>query len=120
MNIYNNNVLGASRARAISSAVDIAPIYCPKANSTFVVDKRFTDNIEECLSPDIFSDNGVNIKPNNLNATYNMPIKSTLINTTEAYGKHINLISEESSISAKKSKTLARQSFIKCESKKNK
>lgn len=119
IDIYYNYYLGASRARAFSSDVDIAPINFPKANSTFVVDKKFKGNIEDCLSPEMFSPNN-DAKPNNLDATHNVPTKSTLMNTTKVLGKHMNLISEESPISVKKSKTLAAQSLTKCSSKINK
>lgn len=68
--------LGASRARALSTYMDIAPID-PKANSTFVVDKKCLENLEECLSPQMFSPEiKTSKKPTNPNETYNMPIKS--------------------------------------------
>lgn len=108
-------MLGASRARALSSDVNITPIDCPKANSTFVVDKRLMDNIAECLSPEMFSsDNGAGIKSDNLNVTYNMPIKSILANTTKVCGKQIKLITDEPAIS-----TNTKTAFIKCDPKKN-
>lgn len=73
--------LGASRARALSTFLDIPPIECPKANSTFVVDKKFMENIEECLSPQMFSPEiETGKKQANPNETYNMPIKTSAIN----------------------------------------
>lgn len=69
------------------SFMDIAPLNCPKANSTFVVDKKFMDDIDECLSPEMFSpvtDSKTKLNPN---ATYNKPIKSTAINETVSLGK---------------------------------
>lgn len=70
--------LGASRARALSTFMDISPIDCPKANSTFVVDKKCLEDLEECLSPQMFSPEiKTSKKPANPNETYNMPMKSS-------------------------------------------
>lgn len=52
--------------------MDISPIDCPTANSTFVVNKKCLEDLEECLSPEIKTTK----KPANPNETYNMPIKS--------------------------------------------
>lgn len=58
--------------------MDIDPIDCPKANSTFVVDKKCLKDLEECLSPQMFSPEiKPGKKPPNPNETYNMPIKSS-------------------------------------------
>lgn len=70
--------------------MDINPLDCPKANSTFVVDKKLLGNKDD-LSPDIFPiDNDTYIKPNN--ATY-MLAK----NASKNLDININLIPVESS-----------------------
>jgi len=53
--------------------MDIAPIACPTANSTFVVDKKVMRNVEEPVSPGMFSpDIGTHIKETNANKTYDL------------------------------------------------
>lgn len=69
--------------------MDITPIDFPKANSTFVVNKKTMNNIEECLSPQMFSiENGLNIKPINPNETYNKPTLSTTMNIPKKLDKN--------------------------------
>jgi len=75
-----------------STLMDITSIDCPKANSTFVVDKKVLENMEKCLSPEIFPrENETYIKSINPNKTYNMP--ST--NTPKQLDKNNVLISED-------------------------
>lgn len=79
---------------------DIVPIDNPKANSTFVVNKKLIENIEECLSPDIFPlGNETYIKPKNPNKTYDMP----LTRASKKLDKNVNLIPEESPVNVKAS-----------------
>jgi len=99
--------------------MDIAPIACPTANSTFVVDKKFMRNLEECVSPEMFSpDKGAHMKETNANTTYDMPKKSLTINQTKKLGKVIDLIPEESPISAENSNSTQPQTLSKLNSKK--
>lgn len=67
--------LGESRARALSTFMNASFIDCPKANSTFIVNKKCMGNAEECLSPLMFS-------PEKTNKTY--IIKST--SSDKSYG----------------------------------
>ncbi|CAH1709420.1 unnamed protein product [Aphis gossypii] len=109
----------ASRARALSTLMDIAPIACPTANSTFVVDKKCMQNVEECISPGMFSpDNGTHTKKANANTTYDMPKKSLAINQTKKLGKIIDLIPEESPINVENSNSTQNKTLNKCNSKK--
>lgn len=80
--------------------MDIAPLDLPKANSTFVVDKKFMDNIDKSLSPQMFPfENEISKKPIKPNETYKMPTTSKAVNTTKILGS--NKTSEESPISVK-------------------
>ncbi|XP_025207670.1 inner centromere protein-like [Melanaphis sacchari] len=109
----------ASRARALSTLMDIAPIACPTANSTFVVDKKCMKNVEECVSPGMFSpDNRAHIKETNVNTTYDMPKKSLAANRTKKLGKIIDLIPEESPISVENSNSTQSQTLNKLKLKK--
>lgn len=86
-------VLGASRARGLSTFIDdIAPLNCPKGNSTFVVDKNCKENIEEFLSPqNMFSpENNTFIKPTNTNQTYHIPVQSKT-NLKKKSNENVNL-----------------------------
>lgn len=94
-----NLFLGASRARALSTFMDVSSIDCPKANSTFVVKKNCLENVEECLSPQMFSpvkSNETYIKPNNSDKTNSMASTSKT-NVTKKLSKNINLLPEEPS-----------------------
>jgi len=98
--LFDLFVLGASRARALSTFMDIAPIDCPKANSTFVVDKKLMLNVDECLSPEMFSPvKAINEKSTNPNTTYNKPTNS--VNTAKNSSKKIDIIPVQNN-SAKK------------------
>jgi len=82
----------ASRARALSSLVDITSIDGPKANSTFVVDKKLIKNNEDCSSPDILAIHSETyVKPNNANETYLLSK-----NASKMLDGNINLIPVES------------------------
>lgn len=92
----------------------------PKGNSTFVVDNKLVKNIEECLSPQMFSPESVTyIMPSNPNQTYNMPTKSTSVNVTKCMGKNLNIIPENSLISEIDSNSAAHKSPTKKNPKKN-
>lgn len=82
--------------------MDITPIDFPKANSTFVVNKKIMDNIDECeKSPQMFSiENGLNIKPVNPNETYNKPTSSTTMNVPKKFDRN-NIIPETSPVLGK-------------------
>ncbi|XP_022169640.1 inner centromere protein-like [Myzus persicae] len=93
----------ASRARALSTFMDIAPIACPTANSTFVVDKKMMRNVEEPVSPGMFSpDIGTHIKETNANKTYDLTKRLSAKNPTKKLGIIIDL-PEESPISTENS-----------------
>lgn len=92
----------ASRARALSTFMDIAPIDFPKANSTFVVDKKCMELIDECISPQMFSvENEPNLKPVNPNETYNKPTSSTTMNIAKKFDKIVDIIPEKSPVHGK-------------------
>ncbi|XP_050538926.1 inner centromere protein-like [Daktulosphaira vitifoliae] len=64
----------ASRARALSTLMDITQIDCPRANSTFAEIKKFSNN-DELLSPQLFSPEEKNktyLKKVNPNETYKL------------------------------------------------
>lgn len=114
-------VLGASRARALSSFMDdLIPLNCPKANSTFVVDKKGMGSIEEILSPqNMFSpENKTYIKSQVDNQTYNMPIQSkTILNKNS--DENVNLKTEDSPHDVKNSNTVVHKRTTRSSSKKN-
>lgn len=92
----------------------------PKGNSTFVVDNKSVKNIDECLSPQMFSpENMTYIMPSNPNQTYDMPTKSTTVNVTKCMGKNLNIIPEDSPISEKDSNSVTHKSSTKRGIKKN-
>lgn len=83
--------------------MDIAPIACPTANSTFVVDKKMMRNVEEPVSPGMFSpDIGTHIKETNANKTYDLTKRLSAKNPTKKLGIIIDL-PEESPISTENS-----------------
>lgn len=103
-------LLGASRARALSTFMDITHIDFPKANSTFVVNKKNMDNIDECLSPQMFSiENGLNVKPVNPNETYNKSTSSTTMNIPKKLDKN-NIIPEKSPVLIKNNLLITKSS----------
>lgn len=108
----------ASRARALSTFMDLAPIACPTANSTFVVDKKIIRNIEKSVSPGMFSPEiGTRTKETNANKTYDMMKGFSAKNSTKKLEKIIDL-SEESPIKVKNSNSTQPQALIKFNSKK--
>lgn len=81
--------------------MDITHIDFPKANSTFIVNKKNMDNIDECLSPQMLSiENGLNIKPVNPNETYNKSTSSTTMNIQKKLDSN-NIIPKKSSVLTK-------------------
>lgn len=71
----------------------------PKVNSTFVVDKKLKENIEECLSPEMFSpENGIST---NQNKTYNLSDKCVSKKVSKKLVKNMNIMPEDSTNSAK-------------------
>ncbi|XP_029343527.1 inner centromere protein isoform X1 [Acyrthosiphon pisum] len=107
----------ASRARALSTFMDIAPIACPTANSTFVVDKKNMRNVEEPVSPGMFSpDIGTHIKETNANKTYDLTKRLSARNQTKKLGIIIDL-PEESPISAENTNSTQPETLIKLTSK---
>ncbi|XP_050423080.1 inner centromere protein A-like isoform X2 [Adelges cooleyi] len=99
----------ASRARAISTLMDITTMDFPKANSTFVASKKCNDNIEECLSPQLFSPENQNetyIKPSNPNETYKLTNENSNTTTT----KEIKQTTKKKSAVSKKKSSKKRSS----------
>ena len=98
--------------------MDLAPIACPTANSTFVVDKKIIRNIEKSVSPGMFSPEiGTRTKETNANKTYDMMKGFSAKNSTKKLEKIIDL-SEESPIKVKNSNSTQPQALIKFNSKK--
>lgn len=90
--------------------MDFTPIACPAANSTFVVDKNLIKNMEECVSPEMFSPDSA--KESNANKTYDMPQKLSKI---KKLVKPIDSIPEEA---AENNKFKQPQPLTICNSKK--
>lgn len=66
----------------------------PKANSTFVVNKKSKENINECLSPEMFPLENRN--SNNHNKTYDISTKCAAKKVPSKLVKNMNIIPEES------------------------
>jgi len=97
--------------------MDIAPIACPTANSTFVVDKKIMKNVEEPISPGMFSpDIGTHVKETNANKTYDLTKRLSTRNQTKKMGIIIDL-PEESPISAENANSIQPETLIKLPSK---
>jgi len=97
--------------------MDIAPIACPTANSTFVVDKKMMRNVEEPVSPGMFSpDIGTHIKETNANKTYDLTKRLSARNQTKKMGIIVD-IPEESPISAENTNSIQSGTLIKLTSK---
>jgi len=112
-NYYIGCVSGASRARALSTFMDIASIPCPTANSTFVVDKKVMRNVEEPVSPEMFSpDIGTHIKETNANKTYDLTKRLSARNPTKKLGIIVDL-PEESPISTEHSNSKQPETLVK-------
>ncbi|KAL5234941.1 hypothetical protein ACI65C_002351 [Semiaphis heraclei] len=108
----------ASRARALSTFMDIASIPCPTANSTFVVDKKVMRNVEEPVSPGMFSpDIGTHIKETNANKTYDVTKRLSAKNPTKKLGIIVDL-PEESPINTENSNSKQPETLVKINSKK--
>lgn len=91
-------VLGSSRARGLSTFIDdLAPLNCPKANSTFVVNKNGQGNVEAFLSPqNMFSPENITfIKPTNTNQTFDIPVQSKT-NLKKKSSENVNLKTKDS------------------------
>lgn len=117
MHNYLDCILGASRARALSTFMDIAPIACPTANSTFVVDKKIMRNVEDSVSPGMFSpDMGTHMNVTNANKTYDLAKRLSAKNPTKKLGIIIDL-PEESPINAENTNSTQPETLIKLTSK---
>ncbi|XP_015371274.1 PREDICTED: uncharacterized protein LOC107166938 [Diuraphis noxia] len=102
----------ASRARALSTFMDIASIACPTANSTFVIDKKVKRNFEEPVSPGMFSpDIGTHIKETNANKTYDLTKRLSAKNPTKKLEIIVDL-PEESSINTEQSNSKQPETLI--------
>lgn len=98
--------------------MDIAPIACPTANSTFVVDKKVMRNVEEPVSPGMFSpDIGTHIKETNANKTYDLTKKLSAKNQTKKLGIIIDL-PEETPIRSENTNSTRSETLTKLNSKK--
>lgn len=90
--------------------MDVGPLDCPKANSTFVVDKKLMEGVEECLSPEMFSPIKKSIEQQNPNTTYDVSNKSKRLKGKKDSGQNMNLIPEETAICEKISKAAQKSS----------
>jgi len=107
----------ASRARALSTFMDIAPVACLTANLTFVIDKKSMRNVEEPIFPGEFSpDIGTHIKETNAKKTYDLTKRLSARNQTKKLGIIIDL-PEESPISAENTNSTQPETLIKLISK---
>jgi len=98
--------------------MDIASIACPTANSTFVVDKKIMKNVEEPVSPGMFSpDIGTHIKETNANKTYDLTKRLSARNQIKKLGIIVDL-PEESPISTENSNSKQPETLVKLNSKK--